>query len=202
MRYPLPDFHANRQTGAVLVTGLIILLVMTIIGVGAIRYSTLQEIMTGNLRDQDLAFQSAETMQRYSEARLVSLHTPPDPAVFSANSLSSTDYIFSISAFSDPNSANYIGDLEGNAYVDAWWNGYSISYNSAGTITQATGTSDLTKISENPRAVIEDLGYVRDLSSGDPRERNTIMYRITTRAKGLSTNSLAMIQTTYVKRYF
>jgi len=49
-----------QQQGAVLVVSLIVLLLMTIIGVSSIKTTTLEERMAGNLRDQNLAFQSAE----------------------------------------------------------------------------------------------------------------------------------------------
>lgn len=50
----------RAQRGAVLVVSLIILLIMTIIGVSSMKNTTLEERMAGNLRDQNLAFQSAE----------------------------------------------------------------------------------------------------------------------------------------------
>jgi len=48
------------QRGAVLVVSLIVLLIMTIVGVSSIKTTTLEERMAGNLRDQNLSFQSAE----------------------------------------------------------------------------------------------------------------------------------------------
>jgi len=50
----------RAQRGAVLVVSLIILLIMTIIGVSSMKNTTLEERMAGNMRDQNLAFQSAE----------------------------------------------------------------------------------------------------------------------------------------------
>ena len=50
----------RQQRGAVLVVSLIILLLMTIIGVSSMKTTTLEERMAGNLRDQNLSFQSAE----------------------------------------------------------------------------------------------------------------------------------------------
>lgn len=59
MNSSLPT-NRNTQQGAVLIVSLIILVLMTIIGVSAIKTTTLEERMVGNMRDQDLAFQSAE----------------------------------------------------------------------------------------------------------------------------------------------
>jgi type IV pilus assembly protein PilX len=55
-----PPFSPGTQRGAVLVVSLIILLIMTILGVSSMKNTTLEERMAGNMRDQNLAFQSAE----------------------------------------------------------------------------------------------------------------------------------------------
>lgn len=54
----------ERQLGAVLVTGLIFLVVLTLISIAAMRGTLLEERMAGNARDQDLAFQAAEAAMR------------------------------------------------------------------------------------------------------------------------------------------
>lgn len=56
-----------RQSGAVLVISLIILLVITILAIGSTRTSTLEEKMAGNTRDRNLAFQSTESAIREAE---------------------------------------------------------------------------------------------------------------------------------------
>ncbi|QFY44156.1 hypothetical protein F6R98_17195 [Candidatus Methylospira mobilis] len=58
------------QAGAVLVTGLLFLLVMSLLGVTAMNVALLEEKMAGNLRDRSLAFQAAETALRSVEAML------------------------------------------------------------------------------------------------------------------------------------
>lgn len=55
-----PPIARRQQGGVVLVVSLIILLVMTLIGVSSMQNTTLEERMAGNMRDQNLAFQSAE----------------------------------------------------------------------------------------------------------------------------------------------
>lgn len=56
-----------RQGGAVLVVSLIFLLVVTMIAVGSMRNTILEEKMAGNTRDRNLAFQSAESAVREAE---------------------------------------------------------------------------------------------------------------------------------------
>ena len=57
----------SRQRGAVLIVSLIFLLVVTLIAVGSMRDTILEEKMAGNTRDRNLAFQSAESGMREAE---------------------------------------------------------------------------------------------------------------------------------------
>lgn len=61
---PLP----RQQNGSVLLVSLIMLLLLTLVAVGGMQGTILQERMTGNLRDRDLAFQAAEAALREAEA--------------------------------------------------------------------------------------------------------------------------------------
>lgn len=60
----------SGQTGAVLVTSLLFLLVMSLLGLTAMNVAVLEEKMAGNLRDRGLAFQAAETALRSAELML------------------------------------------------------------------------------------------------------------------------------------
>ncbi|EGV31805.1 Tfp pilus assembly protein PilX [Thiorhodococcus drewsii AZ1] len=63
--------YDRRQHGMVLVTGLIILLVMTVIGVTAMQSVSLDERMAGNVRSRNVAFQAAEGALRKAESQLL-----------------------------------------------------------------------------------------------------------------------------------
>lgn len=65
---PLRHHARRRQGGAVLVVGLIILVILTLLGVQAMRSNVLQERMAGNMRERNLAFQAAESALRLGEA--------------------------------------------------------------------------------------------------------------------------------------
>lgn len=60
----------RRQAGAILVVSLILLLIMTLIGVFAMRGTIMEERMAGNMRDRSLAFQAAEGGLRDGEGWL------------------------------------------------------------------------------------------------------------------------------------
>lgn len=59
--------NTRQQRGMTLIVGLIMLLLLTIIGLAAIRGASLEERMAGNQRDRGLAFQSAEASLRVAE---------------------------------------------------------------------------------------------------------------------------------------
>ncbi|MEM9532327.1 MAG: PilX N-terminal domain-containing pilus assembly protein [Pseudomonadota bacterium] len=56
-----------RQRGVALLMGLMMLLVLTLISVTAMQGSTMQERMAGNVRESNLAFQTAEDVVRQVE---------------------------------------------------------------------------------------------------------------------------------------
>lgn len=58
---------AKRERGAVMIVGLVMVLLMTIVGMAAIRGSNLQEVMAGNMHERAIAFQAAEAGLRTAE---------------------------------------------------------------------------------------------------------------------------------------
>lgn len=60
----------SRQRGVVLVVSLLMLLVLTMIGLAATRGTTLEQRMTTNQNDQEVAFQAAEAALRSGESAL------------------------------------------------------------------------------------------------------------------------------------
>lgn len=59
--------HTQRQRGAVLIISLIFLLVLTLIGVSAMQGTTMQERMSANMQDRNVAFQASEAALRAGE---------------------------------------------------------------------------------------------------------------------------------------
>ena len=68
---PVNASRQRAQSGIVLPIVLIFLVVMTLIGITAIRNVTLEERMAGNSRDQQLAFQAAEEALRFCERQIL-----------------------------------------------------------------------------------------------------------------------------------
>lgn len=60
----------KRQAGTILVIALILLLLLTLIGIGGMRGSMMQERMAGNLKEQHRAFQTAELSLSRAETEI------------------------------------------------------------------------------------------------------------------------------------
>ena len=74
-----------RQQGVALIVALILLVVITVIGLAAIRTSTLQEKMAGNTFDRAQAFQVAEATMQLASATILPPAAAPNPATYQAN---------------------------------------------------------------------------------------------------------------------
>ncbi len=59
---------ARRERGAILVTSLLLLVILTVLGVAIMKLTNMQERMAGNTRDVNLALQGAEAALRQAEA--------------------------------------------------------------------------------------------------------------------------------------
>ena len=78
----------NNQSGVVLIISLILLLAITLIGVTGSNVTSLEERMSANSKDTNLAFQAAEAALRDAEAWLVSY--PPAMTTMRTNATNST----------------------------------------------------------------------------------------------------------------
>lgn len=68
--------NPTYQSGAVLIISLVMLLLLTLIGTTGMQTTSLEEKMVGNMRNQNIAFQSAEAGLRAGEAIV---QPPVDP---------------------------------------------------------------------------------------------------------------------------
>jgi type IV pilus assembly protein PilX len=163
-------FDIRREHGAALVVALVLLLLMTVLGVSAIRTTTLQERMAGNLRDSNLAFQSAEAGLRAGE-QLLEGAVPPFTG------------------------ANGLLQVQEGAGKVEFWN----AYNWAGNSRTASGVADVADdpqyvVEELPVSLSSANG---SLVEGGGGVGEAGFYRITARAVGGSTDAVAILQTTY-----
>jgi type IV pilus assembly protein PilX len=177
----------RRESGAVLVVGLVMVLLMSIIGLSAIRGSNLQESMAGNMRERNVAFQASESALRIGEA-LVSDQVSR-PLMTNNQGLYNDTYTTpttSILTFTEVN----------------WKDAAKV---------RVTALS-LEHVSREPTYIVEQLDP--DIGIGAAMEGSAIdlegmqntgditPYRVTARGFGASENSVKTLQTTYNRRYF
>lgn len=79
------------QQGLALPMTLILLLVMTLLGVTALRITTMEESMVGDARLREIAFNAAETTLRFAENKLVSENLNLRTKVFTNSNTPSVD---------------------------------------------------------------------------------------------------------------
>jgi type IV pilus assembly protein PilX len=188
---------SGRQRGAALIVGLLLLLVMTVLALGASQATRMQERMAGNTRDYDLAFQSAEAALRTAE-RLID-----DPALTSAPFPCSSGRcrVFEL---------NVVPDDAGYRPV-SWWDANAWSYASGNTWNSTPGSrisgtgliSGTDLAGRDPQFVIEEVEEVSDSltipPTGPPPSR--IFYRITSSAQGGTTTAQVVLQSTFARRF-
>jgi type IV pilus assembly protein PilX len=162
-----------HQQGAALITSLIILLVLTMLGVSAMNSSSLQELMAGNMRDQNLSFQAAEAALRDAERVIGGFVV--EKTASSTGTLYNGTYIYTPFDETDPNF-----DFGTTAYNTSMWNPRL----SGGLATTYSLSSLGTKSA--PVYVVEDLQFVPKDKSWESQIKHLgkTVYRITARGTG------------------
>ena len=159
----------DGERGAALIVALVMLLIMTVLGVTAARNTNLQERMAGNLRDSNLAFQSAERALREGETFLRGATLPP---------------------FTGANGLLTMQDGAGQASFwgnDTWW------------LANGRTATGMAHVNRAPLYVIEELPAVENpggsLVFGELPDIG--FYRITAQGQGGSADAITILQTTY-----
>lgn len=174
-----PGVSYGREHGFVLVMSLVFLLLLTILGATSMNTSSLQEKMAGNLRDQDMALQAADSALRGGEGQVVTLSSGGKPTA----SCPASNYIWTSSCISTA-----------NRFDKNWWNTNGLDYGGSGK--QLLSLND-------PRYVLEELEFTPDslvLPPTGPKTGNQY-YRITSRGTGLTDLSQSILQSNYRRRY-
>lgn len=170
--------ECKSQKGITLIVGLIMVLLISIIGLAAIRGSGLQEQMAGNMRDLHLAFEAAEA----------ALTTGEDEIYFSSNPTTLIGQAGFYNSFDRPGSDYWLG--LGDAPFD--WSADALAYE-----------GNLDYVNEQPKYVVEQVVFLdpgsdggaagwQDVQNQEPR----VMYRITARGTGGNENTQVVLQST------
>lgn len=175
----------TRQSGAALAISLVFLLILTILGISAATNSTLEEKMSGNVRDLAVSGQLAESALRSAGDWIRTQSVSGTPPLESLSPATGEIYVLGAAGG---------GDLA--AQTASWWMNAAnaIEFGIAGTkdfVTTAAGV--YYQASEDPRFVIEGMGFLADsLDPGSVGGRN--FYRTSGYGNGLTTNAQTLIQ--------
>lgn len=174
-RRPLPA--ACAQYGAVLVISLILLLVLSLLGLGAMRGALVSERIAGNLRDQQLALQAAEAALRAGENWLTAQTAPPGACL----ALGGGCLVYEQSVLPS--------DL--SRQTPAWWAANAVKYG-----------PELAGIATAPRYVVSQEIFLRDsynIGHEDAKGRN--IYRIGARGTGQTDEAEALLEVIHSRRF-
>jgi type IV pilus assembly protein PilX len=170
----------RKQHGAILVTSMLLLLVLTVLGVTMMKMTGMQERMAGNTRDISIALQGAEAALREGEARLMA---PPMPPVTSG--LAGCDFceVGTLPvAIDDPAQFSWDTDASAQAY---------------GTFLSAA----IPGFAVVPRYTMEQIRFVDDDSlEGHDLPEGRFFYQVTGRSTGASGRANAIVQSSLARR--
>jgi type IV pilus assembly protein PilX len=159
-----------RQRGSALIVSLVMLLLLSLIGIAGMQTTILQDRMTGNLQDQELAFQAAEAALREAEDTL--RNNPP--ANFDNN-----NGLYRVGAANRPDWPEDLDD-EGGGIIDFGGN--------------------LDRVSDLPVYFVEQIDTIvppgTDLSSFT----EPVYYRVTALGFGGSSDSTVVLTTVFKNR--
>ena len=164
-------YKAARESGAVLITGLIFLVVLTMIVLTVLRNGTLEERMAANSRNRQVALQAAESVLRDAEATLFAA-APFDP--------------FDINSFT----ATCANGLCFNPAANSTWQ--VINWDST-TVTRsfAAATSNIAGVTAQPRYIVE----IVEVPKGTAGHCEPGLAKVTARGVGKD-GSTAFVQST------
>lgn len=164
----------NKQSGAVLVIGIVMLLILSVVVAAASKSTLLQQKMTSNFRDRELSFQGAETAINTGEVLLRSM----------------TDLQLREINF-DGSSGYYSYDSARSLKEETDWENLN-------TLDSEQG---LHQLKEAPEYIIESIIGVQPPGGSlqVPKVVDSYYYRVTGKSKGGTDNSLSVIQTIFKK---
>lgn len=179
--------NSTSQRGAALITGLIFLVVLTLISLSAIKSTSLEERMAGNARDQDIAFEAAEAGIRDAMQQLP--NSQQNPQQFVAGCSNGW-------CLNDPVTPVWTS-ITNN---DQWLSSRTKAYTGAPLTFDGT-----TQIPTQPRYIIELIpnnvpafGSSAAVGKGNTSGAQLTPYRITARGWGMTDQTQATVQATVI----
>lgn len=177
------SIHRARQRGAILVTSLLLLLILTVLGIAMMKMTNMQDRMAGNTRDVNLAFQAAEAAARAGEEELRVLVAPAGgPQVQATFDCEICDRGVLPVDIDVPGQFNWAADAK--------------------TVTDIDPND---RLDEDPQYKIEHTQFVAngiDCGTTDANcNAGRDVFTVTGRSTGASGRTNTVVQTTYARRF-
>jgi type IV pilus assembly protein PilX len=175
-KYLNHNFSYQQQKGFILISGMLLLIIMTLIILYSMGNAIVQEKNSGSLTDRKIAFQNAESALRFGENYVYNNNLAPHLFNSSCNNglcLSSTPPV---------------------------WQNIDWKNDTSHTISLPNNT--IANVSKQPKFIVELLGAV-PAPAGESLKSETgqgTAYRITTYATGSRESSVVMLQSVFSKR--
>jgi type IV pilus assembly protein PilX len=168
----------KQQRGAVLIVSMLLLLVLTILALGASQTTRLEERMAGNTRDIDMAFQASEAGLRAAEQYIAATPT----LATCLDSTSASCYVLEQGHFSTIDLARQNED---------WWRANGKAFGTP-------STQEVVGVVEEPRYVIEEFQSVPfSLVAGFGPQPGKTHYKSTAWSPGATDTSHAVVESVF-----
>ncbi len=185
---------ARHQAGAVLITSLVLMSIITIIGLTVMRSNTTDISIHKSMKNRTNAFQCAEAALRAGELWLDNEITVSPTAVMTAPVQANKEVWSS--------QANAMKDLFNTD--SAWWTANGWVYGDGGATRTMINTVFGTGCVQEPRFIVESLGTFADSKAKEIdslAKEGVDWFRISGFSVGTENNASVILQTTYAKRF-
>ena len=184
--FPLHRSTRRRQSGFILITGLLFLVVLTLLGLAMFRSSGLMDRITANTRDKQRAFEASQSALQYAEWWIAG---GGGGQGFACNGLKDGNTLTNIHTCTNPLPADYATSTL------PFTNGFT--YNPGGaSLKVVTGGGGISSVNANdvnyaglPGFYVEYLG----LSSNGNKQ----YYQVTAYGRGGNADTASVVRSTY-----
>lgn len=194
MRKSFSQIH--NQRGSVMVISLLVLLILTILGLASVTNNLTQERMTHDMKDINIAFQSAESALRYGEVWTENQALVPVPKPQS-----------NCDSSCDDNNDVWVNDdvSQADLFTAGWWatnaRAFGKNYENGGAWPTSSQLDGLTP-EQQPRYVNEFFRFEPDsLSVGIAVPTGRYMYQLSARGQGKQATTETRVQSIYAKQF-
>ena len=179
----------NKQSGAVLITTIVLMVIFTLLGVAAMRTNITDITIQSSMKNRNNAFQCAEAALLDGEVWLGALNGPAYAVTANPQQLANTVWEVNNASIQNP-----------EVQLDGFWQNNNFTWAYGGSLINAAANVGC---KTDPRYFIESLGGMSGDGDGldyetQAKGRNA-MYRITSYSTGIDDNAAVVLQTTYLQ---